>query len=118
MDGLKRLNDTHGHETGSRAIQEVGDILRDTFRSSDLIARIGGDEFVVFETSNEQIEEGNDVQRLQNNVTMHNAKQVRDYQISLSIGVASMDSDFSLTLEELLKNGDKTMYQQKQNKHR
>jgi len=118
MDGLKRLNDTHGHEIGSRVIQEVGDILRETFRSSDLIARIGGDEFVVFETSNDQIDEGNDVQRLQNNVTRHNAQQVRDYEISLSIGVASMDSDSSLTLEELLENGDKTMYQQKRNKRR
>jgi diguanylate cyclase (GGDEF)-like protein len=99
-------------------IQEVGDILRETFRSSDLIARIGGDEFVVFETSNDQIDEGTDVQRLQDNVTRHNAQQVRDYEISLSIGVASMDSDSSMTLEELLKNGDKTMYQQKRNKRR
>ncbi|HEY5446239.1 MAG TPA: diguanylate cyclase, partial [Pyrinomonadaceae bacterium] len=89
-----------------------------TFRSSDLIARIGGDEFVVFETSNDQIDEGTDVQRLQDNVTRHNAQQVRDYEISLSIGVASMDSDSSMTLEELLKNGDKTMYQQKRNKRR
>jgi diguanylate cyclase (GGDEF)-like protein len=118
MDGLKMLNDTHGHEIGSRAIQEVGDILRETFRSSDLIARIGGDEFVVFETSNEQNEGGNDVQRLQNNVTRHNAQQTRDYEISLSIGVASMEPDSSLTLEELLKNGDNTMYQQKRNKRR
>jgi len=118
MDGLKRLNDTHGHEIGSRAIQEVSDILRETFRSSDLIARIGGDEFVVFETSNDQIDEGTDVQRLQDNVTRHNAQQARDYEISLSIGVASMDSDSSMTLEELLKNGDKTMYQQKRNKRR
>jgi len=118
MDGLKRLNDTHGHEIGSRVIQEVGDILRETFRSSDLIARIGGDEFVVFETSNDQIDEGTDVQRLQDNVTRHNAQQARDYEISLSIGVASMDSDSSMTLEELLKNGDKTMYQQKRNKRR
>ena len=118
MDGLKRLNDTHGHEIGSRVIQEVGDILRETFRSSDLIARIGGDEFVVFETSNDQIDEGTDVQRLQDNVTRHNAQQVRDYEISLSIGVASMDSDSSMTLEELLKNGDKTMYQQKRSKRR
>jgi len=118
MDGLKRLNDTHGHEIGSRVIQEVGDILRETFRSSDLIARIGGDEFVVFETSNDQIDEGTDVQRLQDYVTRHNAQQARDYEISLSIGVASMDSDSSMTLEELLKNGDKTMYQQKRNKRR
>ena len=118
MDGLKRLNDTHGHEIGSRVIQEVGDILRETFRSSDLIARIGGDEFVVFETSNDQIDEGTDVQRLQDNVTRHNAQQARDYEISLSIGVASMDSDSSMTLEELLKNGDKTMYQQKRSKRR
>ena len=118
MDGLKRLNDTHGHEIGSRVIQEVGDILRETFRSSDLIARIGGDEFVIFETSNGQNDGGNDVQRLQNNISQHNSQPVRDYEISLSIGVASMDSDSSMTLEELLKNGDKTMYQQKRNKRR
>src|SRR4030095_5208645 len=44
MDELKRLNDTHGHEVGSSALREVSDILRNTFRSSDIIALIGGRE--------------------------------------------------------------------------
>ncbi|HEY6806772.1 MAG TPA: diguanylate cyclase [Pyrinomonadaceae bacterium] len=118
MDGLKRLNDTHGHEMGSRAIQEVADILRETFRSSDLIARIGGDEFVIFETSNGQNDAGNDVQRLNNNVSQHNDQPSRNYEISLSIGVASMTSDSPLTLDELIKNGDREMYEQKRNKRR
>jgi diguanylate cyclase (GGDEF)-like protein len=118
MDGLKRLNDTHGHEMGSRAIQEVADILRETFRSSDLIARIGGDEFVIFETSNGANDGGNDVQRLQNNVSHHNARPSRNYEISLSIGVALMSADSALTLDELIKHGDREMYEQKRNKRR
>jgi diguanylate cyclase (GGDEF)-like protein len=118
MDGLKKLNDTHGHATGSRAIQEVADILRETFRSSDLTARIGGDEFVIFETSNGVNGEGTDVQRLQQNVSQHNAQDGRDYEISLSIGVVTMASDSPLTLDDLLKNGDRKMYEQKRHKRR
>ena len=82
------------------------------------MARIGGDEFIVFETSNGQNDGGIDVQRLETNIRQHNAQQERDYEISLSIGVASMASDSSLTLEELLKSGDREMYQQKRNKKR
>ena len=118
MDGLKKLNDTYGHETGSRAIKEVADILHETFRSSDLLARIGGDEFVVLQTSNERNDNGNDVQRLQNNVSQHNRRHARDYDISLSIGVVSMPTDSSLSLEELLKHGDGKMYEQKRDKRK
>lgn len=118
MDGLKKLNDTHGHATGSRAIQDVADILRKTFRSSDLLARIGGDEFVIFQTSNGHNDEGNEVQRLQDNISQHNGQQARDYEISLSIGVVSMTSASSLGLEELLKSGDRKMYEQKRDKRR
>jgi diguanylate cyclase (GGDEF)-like protein len=118
MDGLKYLNDTHGHEVGSMALREVADILRETFRSSDLIARIGGDEFVIFETYIGSNDGGTGVQRLQHNVSQHNAEQARAYEISLSIGVAPVAFDASLTLEELLTNGDRMMYEQKRNKRR
>lgn len=122
MDGLKRLNDTLGHETGSRAIREVAEILRETFRSSDLISRIGGDEFVIFQTSNGHNDHGNDVLRLQHNIGEHNSRQGRDYDVSVSIGVVSMPSDSaadsSSSLEELLKCGDREMYEQKRGKRR
>ncbi len=118
MDGLKNLNDTHGHEVGSMALREVAEILRETFRTSDLIARIGGDEFVIFETYIGANDGGTGVQRLQHNLSQHNAEQVRDYKISLSIGVAPVSFDTSMTLEELLKNGDRMMYEQKRSKRR
>ena len=47
LDKLKLINDNLGHEEGDRAICDVSDILRDIFRGSDIIARIGGDEFAV-----------------------------------------------------------------------
>jgi len=47
VDGLKLVNDTHGHEAGDVLIKSAADILRSVFRTEDLVARIGGDEFVV-----------------------------------------------------------------------
>ena len=47
FDGLKALNDTHGHACGDRALVGVADALREAFRETDLIARLGGDEFCV-----------------------------------------------------------------------
>ena len=48
MDGLKKINDTFGHESGDRAIIAESIILRGNFRSNDIVSRIGGDEFMVF----------------------------------------------------------------------
>ncbi len=118
MDDLKAINDTHGHKEGSNALQEIADILRSTFRSSDIMARIGGDEFVILETFGEQHEARNSVARLHDNLQRRNIETARDYQLSLSIGVALVESDDSLTIEALLTRGDGLMYEQKRNKRR
>jgi diguanylate cyclase (GGDEF)-like protein len=118
MDGLKTLNDTHGHEEGSNALREVADILRNTFRSSDIIARIGGDEFVIFETYHGQNEGYSGAERLQANLQKRNLDTARNYQLSLSIGVAPMDFDTAMTLDELLTSGDRMMYEEKRSKRR
>lgn len=47
MDGLKKINDTYGHDAGDKAIKSEIEILRETFRTTDIIARYGGDEFVI-----------------------------------------------------------------------
>ncbi len=47
LDGLKEINDALGHLMGSQALVDTGEILKETFRDSDIIARFGGDEFVI-----------------------------------------------------------------------
>ena len=47
LDGLKRINDTFGHQEGNRALVDTSIVLRDSFRQSDILARLGGDEFAI-----------------------------------------------------------------------
>lgn len=116
MDALKAINDRHGHKEGSNALQEIAHVLRSTFRSSDIIARIGGDEFVVLEIYASGNEAQMSVARLQDNLRRRNGESARDYKLSLSIGVAAVDEDDSLTIEALVARGDVLMYEDKRNK--
>jgi len=118
MDDLKGINDAHGHKEGSNALQEVAGVLRRTFRSSDLIARIGGDEFVILETFAKPNNGHSSVVRLQDNLRQRNAESVRDYQLSLSIGVALTSTGESFSIEALLTRGDRLMYEEKRSKRR
>ena len=118
MDGLKAINDTHGHDEGSKALQEVAAILRQTFRSSDIIARIGGDEFVILETYGGRTGTPGSVARLQENLRRHNEQKLDPYELSLSIGIVRGDLDEYSTVEALLARGDELMYEEKRSKQR
>jgi two-component system, cell cycle response regulator len=118
MDDLKVINDTFGHREGSRALQEIADVLRSTFRSSDIMARIGGDEFVILETYAQPNEAQSSVSRLRDNLRQLNAETGRAYQLSLSVGVAQVDRDEVPTIDALLTRGDGLMYEEKRNKRR
>jgi diguanylate cyclase (GGDEF)-like protein len=118
MDGLKNINDTQGHETGSQALKEIAGILRSTFRSSDIIARIGGDEFVVLETSDEKANTESSISRLMENIRRHNAEKLRAYDLSLSIGLVRGGLNNYPTVEALLMRGDELMYEEKRSKRR
>jgi diguanylate cyclase (GGDEF)-like protein/PAS domain S-box-containing protein len=113
LDGLKRINDTFGHQEGNRALVEVANVLRDCFRQSDILARLGGDEFALF------VAEGNEheiTSRIARRLDACHAASQRHYRLSVSIGIVSgspmMDSD----IETLLGLADKLMYEQKRNK--
>jgi len=82
VDNLKKINDTFGHLEGDQAIIDTAAILQETFRKSDIVARIGGDEFVVLaiETSSAQAQIL--TARLEKNVTAHRARANRPYQLS------------------------------------
>ncbi|HEX7242361.1 MAG TPA: diguanylate cyclase [Longimicrobiaceae bacterium] len=113
VDGLKPLNDCFGHTAGDRALVETAGILRQIFRDSDVIARVGGDEFVVLapETSRRQGKAMTD--RLQARVRERNAARGEGPELSLSVGVAWYDPARLCTVEALLAEADAAMYARK-----
>jgi diguanylate cyclase (GGDEF)-like protein len=116
LDGLKTINDTHGHAQGDLALQEVSAVLKETFREADILARIGGDEFVALtmDASMERVEIMTN--RLQSILEKRNQQGDWPYQLSLSLGVAHYDPEAPCTLSELIAQADGRMYQQKQEK--
>ncbi len=116
MDGMKQINDTLGHLEGDAALRETADILREAFRESDVIARMGGDEFAVLITEIAGIKDDLISHRLQEHVDAHNAREGRRYRISLSTGIVRYDPQNPCPLAELIAKADLLMYSHKQSK--
>lgn len=113
LDGLKAINDSHGHAEGDRALQCAAEALRQSFRDSDIIARLGGDEFVVLAL--DAVEGGTEppYQRLQENLKRLAGAKGLAYALSFSVGVVRADPSGAGSIEELLARADAEMYQQK-----
>jgi diguanylate cyclase len=113
LDDFKRLNDTYGHIAGDGALKHLVKIVKETIRSMDVVARFGGEEFLILlpETSIEAASQT--MTRLQRELTrhffMHDNEKVL---ITFSAGVALRRPGEDQT--ELVKRADKAMYQAKQ----
>jgi two-component system cell cycle response regulator len=118
LDDLKTINDTLGHQTGDRALTRVADLLRETFRQSDIIARIGGDEFAVMALEASEENEAQLLQRLRARVQEVNQENGEPYDLSVSVGAARFSGEGAARLEDLLAEVDEAMYQEKWSKKR
>jgi len=116
LDNMKEINDTLGHEEGDRLIQETAAMLKSTYRTSDIIARIGGDEFVVFPVGTVKDHSDKIANRLQENIENYNAQANNRYSLRISTGIATYDPNSMQSIDELLKQADSLMYQHKQSK--
>ena len=118
MDSLKQINDAFGHAHGDTALTHFAQILTRTFRDSDVIARMGGDEFAVLTID---ATEGNlkAIQaRLQSNVDTHNLESGRAYNLSFSMGIIRVDLTSTYTVDALLAQADEAMYEHKKKRKR
>jgi diguanylate cyclase (GGDEF)-like protein/PAS domain S-box-containing protein len=111
MDGLKQINDNLGHATGDQALIDMGLVLKNSFRSSDIIARIGGDEFTVLaiETADNSTE--NMLARLDSQRKEFLEKQKRDYSLRFSVGTALSHWENPQSIQYLLDQSDQAMYE-------
>jgi diguanylate cyclase (GGDEF)-like protein len=116
LDGLKSINDTLGHEEGDKALSEVAAVLKETFRTSDIIARMGGDEFAVLAIDTTEVNYETFTTRLQSLIDTRNNQGNRRYRLSISLGCSYYDPENPCSLNELIARADKLMYEQKQNK--
>ncbi len=117
LDDLKGINDTFGHVEGDQALKETARILKETFRDPDILARIGGDEFVVLAIEGaSEVGPGLLVERLRKNLDDHNQKLIRAYRLSLSMGVVGYDPERPVPIDSLLIQADRLMYLDKQRK--
>jgi diguanylate cyclase (GGDEF)-like protein len=112
VDGLKLVNDEMGHAVGDALIADVARVLRATLHESDLLARMGGDEFAVLVTDSEaqplELQE-----RLLAALQRFNDSSLRPYRISASFGLMSVCATDSGSVDELLARADELMYRQK-----
>ena len=114
INGLKIINDKYGHIEGDKAILQVADLLKESFRDSDVIARIGGDEFVVlaFDVDIEKIEQAKE--RFYEAIDEYNASSDAEHSLSVSVGSACSQPGEDVSIYALLDRADKAMYQVKE----
>lgn len=113
IDQMKLINDNYGHNAGDTALKDTAELLRASFRESDILCRWGGDEFIVLgvDTSAENLIPIK--QRLQDNLNQYNSSKKREFELSLSIGDVVKDCEAPNSLDELVEEADRKMYQYK-----
>ena len=115
IDGMKEINDTHGHSVGDEALRETAAILREWFRSSDLLGRMGGDEFAALAVGIGERGMHSLLCRVDAGFSAREAEG--GYPLALSTGVTYSETDAGASsLEQLLELADERMYAAKQAK--
>jgi diguanylate cyclase (GGDEF)-like protein len=116
LDDLKLINDSQGHLEGNRALIVSANVLRACFRQSDILARVGGDEFCVLMTDAGQDSAEQVRKRIQLRTDFINGLSSWTFRISLSMGIAEVPAILQPPLEQLLRIADTHMYEEKRKK--
>ena len=120
LDGLKGINDTLGHDLGDSAIRSTATILKSSFRESDILCRMGGDEFVAFAKLDNESDAKAISDRIYSKMDKYNEENDNEYKLSISIGYKLFiaNEDNIKHLSTLLKEADKMLYDNKKAKKR
>ncbi|MEO5328397.1 MAG: diguanylate cyclase [Magnetococcus sp. THC-1_WYH] len=114
LDRFKPINDTFGHEYGDRLLQQVANRVQESLRKSDLLARIGGDEFIILMAGIQSVH--NAVQLSEKMIALLNQPfnlKGQNCHIGCSIGI-SLFPDHGQEIEILMKQADKALYKVKE----
>ena len=109
-NNLKEINDRYGHQEGDKLIQNIGTLITQTFRTDDILARIGGDEFamVLLVTNSHNCSEI--LTRFHTNIKIFNEE---NDSLPVDVAIGSATSDGKEDLESVIKRADAAMYRDK-----
>ena len=112
LDGLKEINDRYGHRRGDDALRDTGALLQKSIRESDVLARAGGDEFVVV-AEDDGTTAADLEQRIHRRLATANVGGERPFPLRASTGVVYWKHTEKATLHELIERADARMYEDK-----
>jgi len=110
IDGLKPINDSFGHAKGDKLIRDISEMLRSSIRESDIVSRMGGDEFLIIlpECGVESAKKV--IRRLTEKIRTYNEVSQKSYRASVSFGISEFSGCDDRTVEDLLAEADNKMY--------
>jgi len=111
IDGLKHVNDTQGHQAGDKILQASAQVIKESFRRADVVARIGGDEFAVIIPNADYNSVKSACSRTREAISEYNLAHP-DLPLSISIGYA-VSEKMPFNMQELFKEADNNMYKDK-----
>jgi diguanylate cyclase len=112
INNFKQVNTRFGHLVGDQVLVEVAQVLKQTFRASDIVMRYGGDEFLIMLNDTDEAQAALAMIRLQKAVDKWNAAgRVHDYDMALSWGVAVYNKGASFN--DVLDEADRKMFETK-----
>jgi diguanylate cyclase (GGDEF)-like protein len=118
MDGLKKINDTYGHNEGDAALSAFAHILKDALRTEDIIGRLGGDEFAVFSSVKSKADGKQVENRIRAKFDEYNGKKLRPYEVAGSIGSVILEDATKDCFEEAMLAADSVLYEEKMEKRK
>ncbi len=116
LDGLKQINDKYGHNEGDLAIKTTADVLRSALRETDIIGRLGGDEFTAIISKVEPPNYNCICRRIEENLCIKNNELNKPWKLEMSIGYIYVSPEDKRDLQELMKQADSMLYKEKQAK--
>lgn len=113
IDYFKQFNDTYGHQAGDEALKRVAQIARQQLRDADVLARYGGDEFVILLANSDEREAVTVAERIQESIAAYLLEtKDRQARITISMGIAECQDGID-TVDQLVQRADKALYDAK-----
>ena len=117
LDNLKKVNDTFGHDDGDYAIVSCAEFLKKSLRTTDVVGRIGGDEFAAFAICDDADIIAKLPSRIKGIASKHNEVSEKPYNVTVSIGIYPIICSPELNIQEFMDKADNALYEDKKKKN-